>query len=66
MQLPFLPFDEARAVERGALQIPEVPKHLIVVSGGVIGLELAPCGVVGCQVTVVGIPHHSARRDDDS
>ena len=39
--LPFLPFDEERILSNvGALKIPEVPKHLIVIGGGVIGLEL--------------------------
>jgi dihydrolipoamide dehydrogenase len=39
--LPFLPFDEERVLSNiGALKIPEVPKHLIVIGGGVIGLEL--------------------------
>ena len=41
VQLPFLPFDEKRVLSNvGALTIPEVPKHLVVVGGGVIGLEL--------------------------
>src|SRR5688500_20172674 len=35
------PFDEERVLSNtGALTIPEVPKHLIVIGGGVIGLEL--------------------------
>lgn len=41
MALPFLNFDEKRVLSNvGALQIPEVPKQLVVVGGGVIGLEL--------------------------
>jgi dihydrolipoamide dehydrogenase len=41
IELPFLPFDEERVLSNvGALKIPEVPKRLIVVGGGVIGLEL--------------------------
>lgn len=41
MALPFLSFDEKRVLSNvGALQIPEVPKQLVVVGGGVIGLEL--------------------------
>ncbi len=40
-QLPFLPFDGDRVVSSTeALSFPEVPKHLVVVGGGVIGLEL--------------------------
>ena len=39
VELPFLKFDEKRIVSNtGALIIPEVPKQLIVVGGGVIGL----------------------------
>jgi dihydrolipoamide dehydrogenase len=55
MQLPFLPFDETRVLSNvGALQIPEVPKQLIVVGGGVIGLELGSVWRrLGAQVTVV-------------
>ena len=41
MELPFLKFDEHRVLSNvGALQIPEVPKQLVVIGGGVIGLEL--------------------------
>ena len=39
IELPFLKFDEQRVLSNiGALTIPEVPKHLIVIGGGVIGL----------------------------
>ena len=35
--LPFLPFDEKRVLSStGALSIPEVPKHRVVIGGGVI------------------------------
>ena len=55
IQLPFLPFDEERILSNvGALQIPEVPKHLVVIGGGVIGLELGSVWRrLGAQVTVV-------------
>ncbi|MDA1080305.1 MAG: dihydrolipoyl dehydrogenase [Gemmatimonadetes bacterium] len=53
--LPFLPFDEERVLSNiGALEIPEVPKHLIVIGGGVIGLELGSVWRrLGAKVTVV-------------
>ena len=53
--LPFLPFDEERVLSNiGALTIPEVPKHLIVIGGGVIGLELGSVWRrLGAKVTVV-------------
>jgi dihydrolipoamide dehydrogenase len=39
IELPFLKFDEQRVLSNvGALTIPAVPKHLIVIGGGVIGL----------------------------
>jgi dihydrolipoamide dehydrogenase len=53
--LPFLPFDEERVLSNvGALRIPEVPKHLLVIGGGVIGLELGSVWRrLGAKVTVV-------------
>jgi dihydrolipoamide dehydrogenase len=55
VQLPFLPYDEERVLSNvGALRIPEVPKHLIVIGGGVIGLELGSVWRrLGAKVTVV-------------
>lgn len=55
MALPFLPFDEERVLSNvGALRIPEVPKHLIVIGGGVIGLELGSVWRrLGAMVTVI-------------
>ena len=53
--LPFLKFDEERVLSNvGALRIPSVPKHLIVVGGGVIGLELGSVWRrLGAKVTIV-------------
>lgn len=55
VELPFLKFDERRVLSNvGALSIPEVPKHLIVVGGGVIGLELGSVWRrLGAKVTLV-------------
>jgi len=55
IELPFLKFDEERILSNtGALKIPEVPKHLIVIGGGVIGLELGSVWRrLGAKVTVV-------------
>jgi dihydrolipoamide dehydrogenase len=54
-ELPFLKFDEKRVLSNiGALKIPEVPKHLLVVGGGIIGLELGSVWRrLGAKVTVV-------------
>src|SRR5688572_14017995 len=55
IELPFLKFDEERVLSNvGALKIPEVPKHLIVIGGGVIGLELGSVWRrLGAKVTIV-------------
>ena len=55
IQLPFLPFDEKRVLSNiGALELSEVPRHLIVIGGGVIGLELGSVWRrLGAKVTVV-------------
>jgi dihydrolipoamide dehydrogenase len=55
IELPFLKFDEERILSNiGALRIPEVPKHLIVIGGGVIGLELGSVWRrLGAKVTVI-------------
>jgi dihydrolipoamide dehydrogenase len=54
-QLPFLPFDGKKVVSSTeALTLPEVPNHLVVIGGGVIGLELGSVWArLGSKVTVV-------------
>ncbi len=53
--LPFLPFDGKNVVSSTeALELPEVPKHLVVIGGGVIGLELGSVWLrLGAKVTVI-------------
>ncbi len=55
VELPFLKFDEKRIVSNtGALAMTTVPKSMIVVGGGVIGLELGSVwNRLGAEVTVV-------------
>ena len=55
IELPFLKFDEERIVSNvGALRLAEVPKRLVVIGGGVIGLELGSVWRrLGARVTVV-------------
>jgi len=55
VELPFLKFDEQRVVSStGALSLSKVPQELIVVGGGVIGLELGSVWMrLGAKVTVV-------------
>ena len=67
-QLPFLPFDEERVLSNvGALKIPEVPKRLIVIGGGVIGLELGSVWRrLGATVTIVELaPTILPGQDED-
>lgn len=53
--LPFVQLDKERVItSTEALELKEVPKHLIVIGGGVIGLELGSVyGRLGAKVTVV-------------
>lgn len=55
IELPFLEFDHERIIDStGALSLPEVPDHLVVVGGGVIGLELGSVWLrLGAKVTVL-------------
>jgi dihydrolipoamide dehydrogenase len=55
VELPFLKFDERRVLSNiGALTIEAVPTHLVVIGGGVIGLELGSVWRrLGAKVTVV-------------
>jgi len=52
--LPFLPEDQRIFDSTGALELHEVPKRLLVIGGGIIGLELATVyDALGSRVTVV-------------
>lgn len=53
--LPFLPVDKKRIItSTEALNLTEIPKHLIVIGGGVIGLELGSVYArLGSKVSVV-------------
>ncbi|HUE79251.1 MAG TPA: dihydrolipoyl dehydrogenase [Sphingomicrobium sp.] len=53
--LPGVEVDQKRIVDStGALELPQVPKHLVVIGGGVIGLELGSVWKrLGAKVTVV-------------
>ncbi|MBA4072325.1 MAG: dihydrolipoyl dehydrogenase [Gemmatimonas sp.] len=55
VELPFLTFDEERIVSNvGALKLHDVPGQLLVIGGGVIGLELGSVWRrLGAQVTVI-------------
>jgi len=53
--LPFISIDKERVItSTEALKLKEVPKHLIIIGGGVIGLELGQVYLrLGAQVSVV-------------
>jgi dihydrolipoamide dehydrogenase len=53
--LPFITFDKKRIItSTEALKMTEIPKHLIIIGGGVIGLELGSVyGRLGAKVSVV-------------
>ena len=55
IELPFATFDKERVISSTeALQLTEVPKHMIVIGGGVIGLELGSVYKrLGAEVSVV-------------
>ena len=68
IELPFLKYDEERILSNvGALRIPTVPQHLIVIGGGVIGLELGSVWQrLGAKVTVIELlPAILPGMDDD-
>ena len=68
IELPFLKYDEERVLSNvGALKIPKVPGHLVVIGGGVIGLELGSVWRrLGAKVTVVELlPAILPGMDDD-
>jgi len=54
-KLPFIPWDDPRVMDStDALELEEVPKRMLVVGGGIIGLEMATVyDALGSQITVV-------------
>jgi dihydrolipoamide dehydrogenase len=54
-KLPFIPWDDPRVMDStDALEIEEIPKRLLVIGGGIIGLEMATVyDALGSKVTVV-------------
>lgn len=54
-KLPFIPWDDPRVMDStDALELEEVPKRMLVVGGGIIGLEMATVyDALGAELTVV-------------
>ncbi|HMX23869.1 MAG TPA: dihydrolipoyl dehydrogenase, partial [Accumulibacter sp.] len=66
--LPFMPYDDPRVVDStGALQLRQLPKRMLVIGGGIIGLEMAVVySSLGSRITVVelgGVLMPGADRD---
>ncbi|MDH3659832.1 MAG: dihydrolipoyl dehydrogenase [Alphaproteobacteria bacterium] len=55
VKLPFIPHDDDRVIDStGALELDGVPKRLLVLGGGIIGLEMACVyDALGSKITVV-------------
>ncbi|MBO9405958.1 dihydrolipoyl dehydrogenase [Shimia sp. R9_1] len=53
--LPFIPHDDPRVIDStGALELEDVPERLLVLGGGIIGLEMATVyDALGSKVTIV-------------
>jgi len=66
--LPFLPFDEKVVLSStGALSLPVVPKSMVVIGAGVIGVELASVYQrLGCDVTLVEMLDHICPANDQA
>lgn len=54
-KLPFIPWDDPRVMDStDALEITDIPKRLLVIGGGIIGLEMATVyDALGSRITVV-------------
>ncbi len=68
VELPFMKFDGETVISSTeALTLTEVPKKLVVVGGGAIGLELGSVWArLGAEVTIVEfLPKIAAANDDD-
>jgi len=54
VKLPFLPEDSRIIDSTGALELTEIPEHLLVIGGGIIGLEMATVyHALGSKITIV-------------
>ena len=55
MKIPGVPYDDPRVMDStDALEMPEIPGSLLLVGGGIIGLEMAMVyGALGTRITIV-------------
>jgi dihydrolipoamide dehydrogenase len=54
-RIPGFPYDDRRIFDStGALELPEIPRRLLVIGGGIIGLEMATVyDALGAKITIV-------------
>lgn len=54
-RIPGFPYDDPRLIDStGALQLQDVPEHLLIIGGGIIGLEMATVySALGSKISVV-------------
>ena len=54
-KLPFIPWDDPRVIDStGALELEEIPERMLIVGGGIIGLEMATVyDALGAKISVV-------------
>jgi dihydrolipoamide dehydrogenase len=55
VKLPFIPHDDPRVIDStGALELTDIPKRMLVIGGGIIGLEMAQVyAALGTKITLV-------------
>ena len=54
VKLPFLPEDSRIIDSTGALELTDIPAHLLIIGGGIIGLEMATVyHALGSKITIV-------------
>jgi len=65
IKLPFMPEDPRVIDSTGALELKDIPKKLLVVGGGIIGLEMATIYAnLGSEVTIVEMANQIAPGSD--
>ncbi|CAA6802897.1 MAG: Dihydrolipoamide dehydrogenase of pyruvate dehydrogenase complex (EC, partial [uncultured Thiotrichaceae bacterium] len=67
VHLPFIPEDPRVIDSTGALELESIPEHMLVIGGGIIGLEMATVySSLGSKITVVEmLPQIMAGADKD-
>ncbi len=65
VKLPFIPEDPRVIDSTGALELEELPKRMLVIGGGIIGLEMAAVySALGVKVSVVELAHQLVSECD--